>query len=160
MSDQFSTRGRDYPPGHPAGTDEFISAGAVLSGSGPGTGGALGTQARANEGPSQPAAVIPAVDAWTGPTVLIAVNGAPTTEHVVRTAHRLFGDSATYLPVDVSGDPATVILAASYHHVDVVVVGPDQRSWLGRVAGRPDEKDLLEDAGFAVLVVSPSAPRR
>ncbi len=96
-----------YPPGHPAGTDEFISVGEVTSGRGMGRGGVLGTQGRATgavthsvEGPTD-------VAVSTGPTVLIAVDGSSISESVVRAAHRLFGDDATYLAINVSPGPYT-----------------------------------------------------
>jgi nucleotide-binding universal stress UspA family protein len=38
-------------------------------------------------------------------TVLVAVDGAAMSEHVVRTAHRLFGEAATYLAINVGPGP-------------------------------------------------------
>ena len=97
----------DYPPGHPAGTDEFISVGEVTSGRGMGTGGVLGTQSRIAGEPVTPVDASPAVTTSTRPTVLIAVDGAALSERVVRTAHRLFGENASYLAINVSPGPYT-----------------------------------------------------
>ena len=96
----------DYPPGHPAGTDEFVSAGAVLSGRGMGTGGVLGTRARVT-GVTTHRDHAPAAPSQSGPTVLIAVDGASMSERIVRTAHRLFGEHATYLAINVGSGPYT-----------------------------------------------------
>ena len=43
----------------------------------------------------------------TGPIVLIAVDGTSISERVVRTAHRLFGEAATYLAINVGAGPFT-----------------------------------------------------
>lgn len=102
-----NTMSNDYPPGHPAGTDEFISAGAVISGRGMGTGGALGTRARVTSEATHPVDTPTAVPVSTGPTVLIAVDGTSISEHVVRTVHRLFGEDATYLAINVGKEPYT-----------------------------------------------------
>jgi nucleotide-binding universal stress UspA family protein len=40
-----------------------------------------------------------------GPIVLIAVDDTPISERVVRTAHRLFGDAASYLAINVGPGP-------------------------------------------------------
>ena len=97
----------DYPPGHPAGTDEFVSVGAALSGRGMGTGGVLGTRSRATEAPTHPNGAPTTVAVTTGPTVLIAVDGGSASDRVVRSAHRLFGDDAAYLAINVGPGPYT-----------------------------------------------------
>ena len=104
--DPNDTMLNDYPPGHPAGTDEFVSVGAVLSGRGMGTGGVLGTRARATGEPTHPDTTTATVVS-TGPIVLIAVDGTSISERVVRTAHRLFGETATYLAINVGAGPDT-----------------------------------------------------
>jgi nucleotide-binding universal stress UspA family protein len=150
--------------------------------------------------------------------VLIAVDGTRMSERVVRTAHRLFGEAATYLAINVGsvpdtrmswayvwpvsgpttwnpstgvddiahdegrtaaglatdeaaaiacgaglvqatslgdvGDPSTAIVQAARHHrADVVVIGADSRGWLGRLFDDSVERDVLREAGSAVLVV-------
>ncbi len=40
-----------------------------------------------------------------GPTVLIAVDHEPISDRVVRAAHRLFGENATYLAINVGPEP-------------------------------------------------------
>ncbi|MEO6123115.1 MAG: universal stress protein [Ilumatobacteraceae bacterium] len=97
----------DYPPGHPAGTDEFMSVGEVTSGHGLGNAGVLGTQPRAMEESTQPTNEHATTGATVaiGPTVLIAVDADQMSERVVRTAHRLFGESATYLAINVGHGP-------------------------------------------------------
>jgi len=102
-----STTNSDYPPGHPAGTDEFLSAGEVTSGRGMGRGGVLGTSANARVVASFPDDSAPTPDATTGPTVLIAVDGTSISERVVTMAHRLFGEHAAYLAINVGKGPYT-----------------------------------------------------
>jgi nucleotide-binding universal stress UspA family protein len=154
-----------------------------------------------------------------GPTVLIAVDGGAMSDLVVRTAHRLFGETATYLAInvgpgpytqmnwayvwpaagpstampatwlddvvdravdaatqrasaeagavtrgaglaqatplgDVGDPPAAIIRAAHHHHADVVVIGPDARSWLSRLVDGSVERSLLNEPDVSVLVVS------
>jgi nucleotide-binding universal stress UspA family protein len=45
------------------------------------------------------------VPTWTGPTVLIAIDGTEMSTEVVRAAHRLFGETATYLAINVGPVP-------------------------------------------------------
>ena len=111
----------DYPPGHPAGTDEFVSGGAVLSGRGMGTGGVLGTRARVTEASTHPDDAPTADAARTGPTVLIAIDGKSLSGRVVRTAHRLFGEDASYLAINVGPGPYTQMSWAYVWPVAVIV---------------------------------------
>jgi nucleotide-binding universal stress UspA family protein len=96
-----------YPPGHPAGTDEFISAGEVESGRGLGEAGSLDTRVRVVGETTRAGDTPTKVAASKGPIVLIAVDGASMSERVVRTARRLFGDGATYLAINVGEGPYT-----------------------------------------------------
>ena len=105
----IDTMNNDYPPGHPTGTDEFISVGEVTSGHGLGTAGVLGSRARATGEPTEVTDAPPTATATValGPTVLIAVDSGSMAERVVRTARRLFGEDATYLAINVGPGPYT-----------------------------------------------------
>jgi len=51
------------------------------------------------------------------------------------------------------GDPAAAILdAADEHHVDVIVVGSHERSWLSRLFSRSVAADVVKNADIPVLV--------
>lgn len=52
-----------------------------------------------------------------GPTVLVAVDGGPSSDGVVRAAHRIFGERATYLAINVGAGPHT---AMSWSYVSPV----------------------------------------
>lgn len=93
------------PPGHPATTDAPISAGAVLSGRGQRAGGgSLGPTARSAAVAESPAAPPedgqPTVES-SSPTVLVAVEDDEHSVRTLRVAHRLFGDGARYLAINV-----------------------------------------------------------
>jgi len=95
-----------FPPGHPAGTDAPISAGAVLSGRGQRAGGGSLGPSEPVDRPTEPVSVATAVTPVTdveasGPTVLIAVEDTEESVNAVRTAHRLFGDAAHYFVINV-----------------------------------------------------------
>jgi len=138
--DPNDTMLNDYPPGHPAGTDEFVSVGAVLSGRGMGTGGVLGTRMRATGEPTHPVDIPIATVVSTGPIVLIAVDGTSISERVVRTAHRLFGEAATYLAINVGAGPYSQM---SWAYV-WPVAGPS--TWNG-IAGVGDTATDAADTG-------------
>jgi nucleotide-binding universal stress UspA family protein len=148
----------DGPPGHPARTDDLVSVGAVSSGRGMGMGGVLGTPARATGEPTHLVDTPTATVVPTGPIVLIAVDATSISERVVHTAHRLFGEAATYLAVNV-GDPNTdIVRAAHHHHADVVVIGAESRGWLSQLIDGSVERRLLHEADIAVLVVDAVGP--
>ncbi len=100
-SKPIDTSTQPYPPGHPAGTDEFLTAGEVESGRGLGNAGSLDTRLRATGETTVASASPTEPPNSVGPTVLIAVDGTSMSEHVVRTAHGLFGNQATYLAINV-----------------------------------------------------------
>jgi len=96
-----------FPPGHPAGSGHFVSAGAVLSGRGQGRGGgslASDLQVRAREPDSTvegDGVSIEETSTGDVPTIMIAVEDSEESVDAVRTAHRLFGDGARYFVVNV-----------------------------------------------------------
>ena len=148
----------DYPPGHPAGTDEFVSGGAVLSGRGMGTGGVLGTRARVTEASTHPDDAPTADAARTGPTVLIAIDGKSLSGRVVRTAHRLFGEDASYLAINVGPGPYTQM---SWAYV-LPVTGPSasvRAAWVddavmegvdtGMAHAEAEASEVMHDAGLS-----------
>jgi len=93
------------PPGHPAGTDAPISAGAVLSGRGQRAGGGSLGPMTMSEGdgvsPSTPIEGGLRSAESSSPAVLVAVEGDEDSVRTLRVAHRLFGDGARYLAINV-----------------------------------------------------------
>ncbi len=130
----------DYPPGHPAGTDEIVSVETILSGRGMDTGGVLGTRRRVGEATSDPDDVVTAGSVTNGPTVLIAVDGASISERVVTTAHRLFGEHAVYLAINVGPGPDTEMSWA-----DVWPIAGASR-WTERIGVDSAPRELVEAA--------------
>jgi nucleotide-binding universal stress UspA family protein len=56
--------------------------------------------------------------------------------------------------VGEEGDPAAAVLrAAEEHHVDVIVVGTDQRGWFDRLVRPSVSKEIIKLAHVPVLVV-------
>ena len=96
------------PPGHPAGIDEPISAGAVLSGRGQRAGGGSLDPLMQTNPVHRPGVDTSAAEVETaGPTVLVAVEDTEGSVNAVRTAHRLFGDAARYFVMNVGKDRYT-----------------------------------------------------
>ena len=94
--------GSGFPPGHPAGIDEFVSAGGVLSGRGQGNAGSLAARLglrRATRAVATRSS--PEISGVHVTTVMIAVEHSQASVDMVRTAHRLFGDAARYFVVNV-----------------------------------------------------------
>lgn len=92
------------PPGHPAGTDAPISAGAVLSGRGQQAGGGSLSPMTMSEGGQSPSAPMEGQrpsDEVSSPTVLVAVEDDDVSVRALRVAHKLFGDGARYLAINV-----------------------------------------------------------
>lgn len=89
-----------FPPGHPAGADNFVSAGAVLSGRGQGGGGSLAPDLQVH-GRSATERSIEETSTVHVPTIMIAVEDSEESVAAVRTAHRLFGDGARYFVVSI-----------------------------------------------------------
>lgn len=94
--------GSGFPPGHPAGNDNFVSAGGVLSGRGQGNGGSLAARLRWRR-PTRGvvSGAGPAISAVHVTTVMIAVEHSQASVDMVRTARRLFGDATRYFVVNV-----------------------------------------------------------
>lgn len=89
-----------FPPGHPAGSDQFVSAGAVLSGRGKGGGGSLAADLRV-DGDHRAEPTVAETSELKVPTIMIAVEDSDASVDAVRRAHRLFGDGARYFVVNV-----------------------------------------------------------
>src|SRR5918995_1205074 len=103
--------------------------------------------------------------------VLVAVDDTEGSVRAAETAHRLFGDEAEYLAVNVAnvadqsglpdatavgeeGDPASAILrAAEERGVDVIVVGTEERGWLDRFLRPSVSKEIVRQAHVPVLIV-------
>lgn len=83
-------------------------------------------------------------------------NGGEDPEHVAEQQAAEVAQSASLHAeaVGAEGDPATAIIRAAHeHHVDVIVVGSHQRSWLSRLFVGSVTSDVVREADIPVLVV-------